>query len=245
MFTHLISPKLQPGRTGYSLTRFYHLTPRMNPGRFLFPGEIVKMDEINSEYLTIKSGVVLPGLQAALSGVFWGGCFSGLVAVGNSLDLLTVPAWAVGVTVGSLASLKAWGSLLDDWRSLLYGIEPDSPAAAADNLPEITQPVRVELFSDNGNRGQFANIPASMDQLVELGRGIAAGDSFSVSRWTGAHGIFSRGEFESLRGELLKLGWLEWRSDRSNSQGVDVTRAGGAVFRHFASMTSSPPLIRR
>ena len=89
------------------------------------------MEEINAEYLTIKTSVVVPGLQALVNGVFYGAATGGVVAVANSLNLLTVPPWAVGVTVGSLAGVYAWRNLLDDWRVMLYGpgdtvlMEPD------------------------------------------------------------------------------------------------------------------------
>ena len=204
------------------------------------------MEEINPEYLTIKSSVTIPALQALVNGCFYGLASGGVVAVANSMQLLDIPPWAVGVTVGALSGLYAWRGLLDDWRGLLYGVDDGTYIPPERDIgPATMQPVQVELLSENGNRGQYANLPASPEQLIELGRGIASGDSFSVSRWTGSHGGFSRGEFEALRGELLKLGWLEWRSDRSNSQGVEITKAGGAVFRHFASMSTSPPRIRR
>jgi hypothetical protein len=72
------------------------------------------MEDINTEYLTIKSSVIVPGLQAVMSGLFYGAASGGVVAVANSLDLLTVPPWAVGVTVGSLAGVYAWRGLLND-----------------------------------------------------------------------------------------------------------------------------------
>ena len=198
------------------------------------------MDGLNQEYLTIRTAVIVPGLQALVNGLFYGVATGGVIAVANSLELLTVPAWAVGVTVGSLAGLHSWRGLLNDWRSLLYGIEQESEALTVIE-PE---PVRVELYSDNGYRGRYANLPASPEQLIELGQGITEGESFSVARWTGYNAPFSRGEFEQLRGELLKLGWLEWRSSKDNARGVQVTRGGAAVFRHFASMSSSHPSIK-
>ncbi len=166
------------------------------------------MEEINPEYLTIKSSVTIPALQALVNGCFYGLASGGVVAVANSMQLLDIPPWAVGVTVGALSGLYAWRNLLDAWRALLYSVESGTFAQPERDISPVIepQPVRVELFSDNGNRGQYANLPASPEQLIELGRGIASGDSFSVSRWTGSHGVFSRGEFEQLRGEFLKLG---------------------------------------
>jgi len=195
---------------------------------------------MDDQYLTIRAAVAIPACQAAVNGLFFGGAVGGIAATANHLGLLSIDAAAVAVAVGCTAALKAWSGLLRDWRGLLYGIDVD------DQEPETTyQPVRVSLISDDGRQGQFANLPATADQLMRLGAGVAAGEGFTVARWTGAGGPFSRGQFERLRAELLRQGWLVWRSDHSTSQGVDVTRGGMAVFRYFASMSETYTLSKK
>ena len=125
------------------------------------------MDEINAEYLTIKTSVVVPSLQSLVNGCFYGGAVGGVVAVANSLELLTVPAWAVGVTIGSLASLRAWHNLLDDWRALLYGVEYAEPESEPVTVIQ-PQPVRVELSGNDGRSMQFIDLPADPAQLAAL-----------------------------------------------------------------------------
>ena len=49
------------------------------------------MQDINAEYLTIKTAVTVPALQAVINGCFYSAATGGVVAVANSLDLLTVP----------------------------------------------------------------------------------------------------------------------------------------------------------
>lgn len=200
------------------------------------------MDEIHADYMSIKSAVIVPGLQALVNGLFYGCATGGVVAVANSLELLSLPSWAVGVTVGSLSGLWAWNKLLDDWRTLLYGVEYETETEM-----NQAEPVTIELLTDQGRRGQYASLPATQEQLMQLGSGITAGDAFTVGRWTGNGAPFSRSEFEQLRGELLKLGWVEWKSDRNHANGVQITRGGAAVMRHFASMSASgsPTLQRR
>ena len=201
------------------------------------------MNDINAEYLTVKTGVVVPGLQAVVNGVFYGVATGGIVAVANSMQLLSVPAWAVGVTVGSLASLRAWNNLLTDWRGLLYGvsIEPITEPEYGRNL----QPVRVELSGNDGRSMQYVDLPAEPDQLIALGSGIAEGLSFTEAQWTGARGVFSRSQFVQLRGEMLRRGLLMWNSQNDNARGVRVTSKGQALMRHFASMSQSPTLTKR
>lgn len=202
------------------------------------------MDDLNAEYLTLKAGVALPGLQALVNGCFYGLATGGIVAVANSLELLTVPAWAVGVTVGSLASLRAWHNLLDDWRLLLYGLDSEmEPGTTAVIDP---QPVRVELASNDGRSMQFLDLPADRDQLATLGAGIIEGLSFTEAQWTGKGAPFSRSQFVQLRGEMLRRGLVQWNSPNDNARGVKVTGKGMALCRYFASLSPSPtPQLRK
>jgi hypothetical protein len=199
------------------------------------------MQDVSAEYLTIKTSVVVPGLQALVNGVFYGTASTGIIAVANSLDVLTVPPWAVGVTVGSLAGLAAWRNLLNDWRLVLYGVSHDYEPADPDTI--ILPPVRVELSSNNGRAMQFVDLPAEPDQLITLGAGIVEGLSFTEAQWTGKGAPFSRSQFVQLRGEMLRRGLLAWNSANDNARGVKVTGKGMALCRHFASMSQSPTPI--
>lgn len=195
------------------------------------------MDEFNQEYLSVRTAVVVPSLQSLVSAAFYGGATAGVVAVANSLELLTVSPLAVGAVVGCLAGLTAWRSLLAEWRLALYGVQVEEHEPVT-----VQDPVSIQLTSDGGRVGQYADLPVSQDKLAQLAAGVTSGDSLSVSRWCGRGGPFSRSEFEQLRGELLQLQWLEWKSDRDNARGVQLTRSGAAVMRYFASQTTSPQI---
>jgi len=196
---------------------------------------------MEEKYLTIRTAVVLPGLQALVNGVFYGVVTSGVVVVANSMEVLDVPAWGVGVTVGSLSGLYAWRNLLDDWRSLLYGVL-DDPVSEPVGIIQ-PQPVRVELSGNDGRSMQFIDLPAEQDQLIALGAGIVEGLSFTEAQWTGAGGVFSRSQFVQLRGEMLRRGLLMWNSQNDNARGVRVTGKGAALLRHFASISTNPPTL--
>jgi hypothetical protein len=195
------------------------------------------MQDVNAEFLTIKTSVVIPGIQALVSGCFYGGAFSGVTAVANNLNLLTVPVWAVGVTVGSLVALRAWHNLLDDWRLLLYGVEPQ-PFQESEpiNLP----PLRVELAANEGRSVQFVDLPAEPEQLIQLATGIVEGLSFTEAQWTGTGAPFSRGQFVRLRSEMIRRGLAAWNSQNDAARGARVTGKGMALCRYFASMNQPP-----
>ena len=201
------------------------------------------MEDINAEYLTIRTSVVIPGLQALVNGVFYGAATGGVVAVARSLEVLTVPPWAVGVTVGSLAGLFVWRNLLNDWRVLLYAADPQGEPAEQGSV--IIPQVRVELSADDGRTMQFIDLPAEPEQLVALGSGVVQGLSFTEAQWCGTGAPFSRSQFVRLRGEMLRRGLLMWNSHNDNARGVRITGKGMALCRHFASMAVSPPTPKK
>jgi hypothetical protein len=150
---------------------------------------------------------------------------------------MTIPAWAVGVTIGSLAALRAWHNLLEDWRALLYGVEP-KPNQETESA--ILPPVRVELSTNDGRSIQFIDLPAEPDQLMALGAGIVEGFSFTEAQWTGTGAPFSRGQFVRLRSEMIRRGLAAWNSQNDAARGARVTGKGMALCRYFASMNQSP-----
>jgi len=196
------------------------------------------MDE--SEFLSLRVGVLLPAAQAAVSGCFWGGCFGGLVGVANHLEFLNISSVAIGVTFGCIAALYSWDKGLNNWRRLIYG-EMESISPVSDE-PAILEPVRVEILSDYGNRGEFLDLPVEPEQIVALASGIVQGASLTESRWIGRGKPFSRGEFVSLRDELIRRGLARWVSPGTPSRGVQVSSKGFAVMRCFAAMAETSTL---
>ena len=174
---------------------------------------------------SIIRGVVTPGLQAFLSGLTvtcFVGSFAWLVTSGNP--------GAVVLTCGTLSMSSVWFWLLNGWvleRRFQLGMSEVSqaePVAAIENI-------RVEISQQNTL--QFIDLPVQPEQLVELASGVLSGASMSELTWCGSGRPFSISQFRFLRAELLKRGLVEWRSEHSPSQGVELTRVGRHVMRRF------------
>jgi len=192
-------------------------------------------------YLSIIAGVAIPALQAAITALFSGLAVLGVAAVAKHAGIIQAPPWALAVVVWSLSGVLTWWALLRDWRVELYGVrDSDSQESGLPYIPP--DPVRVELASNGGRSVQFLDLPVTLEQLRLLGEGITDGMSFTESVWVGSDRIFSRGEFVALRDVLIRRGCLEWRSPRDHARGVDLTRGGQALMRHFASMVETPTL---
>lgn len=188
----------------------------------------------------IVEGVVVPGLQAAITGTLTG------VAAGAISAWLQLPAWGVAGTATAVASLAAWLSYRGRWawvleRLLGVDLDRDGFIGKPDPEPEPAHSLRIDLtqIEDGGRTREFIDLP-SPEKLPLLASGLLNGRQFSLTTWTGKGQLFSRAEFETLRAELLRRGLAMWNNPDAPAQGITLTGPGRAIFRRLAGL---PPTL--
>lgn len=82
-------------------------------------------------------------------------------------------------------------------------------------------------------RTQRLRIPASPEQMTQLGLGILGGVPFSEGRWTGKGKPFSIDEFRELREYFKSAELLELVNDKSPNQGYQFNETGLEMFKHY------------
>jgi len=179
-----------------------------------------------------NAAVLIPLSQAAIVG----GCVGGFVGAGAVLGELPEP-FTLGVMAGTAAAFVTFNSgLMAFRRAVTPNVTP--PPAPAPLIParKMTQEVlRVELKHDK-SRTQLLELPATVNQLCALGRGVLGGASLAENTWTGSGGQFTRAEFGRLRNELIRRGLAGWNSPGTPARGWTLTPAGRAAFRYFATL---------
>lgn len=193
---------------------------------------------MSEKYLTVRSGVLIPLLQALVTGLVFGGGVSAVGAVMNWFGFDRVVWWQLGLAAFFLATIRAWIALIDEWRGFLYPNRKQDPIYVETD----PQTVRVEIAQNRGRNVQFMDLPADASQMIMLGQGIVEGLGFTEAQWTGKGQPFTRNQFVQLRGEMIKRGLVVWNSDRDPARGLRVTGKGMAVMRYFASQVDSPTL---
>ncbi len=201
------------------------------------PPAIVK-HEINH----LEGGVLVPGLQALLTGFVCG------------LAALAVTAWfglpwlAIGGTVFAVTMAGAWLSYRGRWQWLLeriLGADLNGDGTIGQPLPlpaPKPENIRIELVQNAGHEVEYIDLPFP-EKLPLLASGLLEGKrQFSLTAWTGDGQLFSRAEFETLRTELLKRKLAEWKNPEAPAQGIKLTPAGRAIFRRLAGRHDSPTL---
>lgn len=184
----------------------------------------------------VKNGVLIPAAQALTTG---------------ALAAATVTSWglllhwdhlpALAATVGTSASLLAWGYFRADWVyrvNHILGIR--ETAAQQQAQATAANVIKLNLYGDQGQPGHFLTFGIDRARLVKFSQGIAAGKPFTVRTWAGGAGLFTDSEFAQLRDELLSRGLARWRG-KDPRNGCELSPAAMAVFRYLAAQPPTPP----
>ena len=187
----------------------------------------------------LTDGVVVPGLQAAITGAL-----VGLAALAVAA-WLKWPYWAVGGTAAALATLGAWLSYRGRWAWLLermLGADITGDGVIGQPEPE-PEPLRVIVdHTEDGSRStDFIDLPVDRERAGTFARALLDGyRGFSLNAWTGRGALFSRREYDALVATFIQRGLATWRNPQAHAQGVELTAAGRAVIRRLAEPTTLP-----
>ena len=180
---------------------------------------------------TPRAGVGLPILQAIATGVFFGALATWAAWKLRSPDF---GQWGLGVFL-AIQSL-AWLLLLWRWLGLTAPLERLTRLDINHDGHIGPAPVvRVEVKSEDGKSMQFADLPTTKAKMTDFARGVLAGTPISERHWSGAGALFSQNEFRTIRDIFLARGWLRWSNPEYPQQGAELSPAGKAVLRQFAS----------
>lgn len=192
---------------------------------------------------TVVDGVLVPGAQAFVT-AFPVGILGGVLT-----PTLHVAAngFVVALVVFLSAFILAWLAYRGYWTGLIETVltadlnQDGFIGPPAPYIPPEPKKLRIEIMKDGGSVGDFIDLP-SRDKLPALADGLINNNlHFAVSSWVGRGQLFSRGEFEALRAELVKRGLAEWKNEAVPNQGVELTRTGRIVFKHLADEYARTP----
>ena len=186
---------------------------------------------------SITSAVLVPAGQAIVTG-----CFIGLAAGSIAWAVDAGNPAALGMASGASVAALAWFGLRSSWERRLESVlgvasQPAAPAAAL----AYNQVIKVEVLSEGGRAGDFLDLPGGSENLIKFACGLQDGRGLTVATWTGSAGVYTRGQFEALRHELLKRGLVRWRNPHDPKGGAELTARGRATFRGIASLANQAP----
>jgi hypothetical protein len=190
----------------------------------------------------LEPDVLVPGAKALFTGVACG------IVVGIASAVFGWPWYTfVGGFGGGAAG--GWFVFVADSNKLLWRVERiigrdlnddgdvGEPKGSGRKAPQepASRILRVEVAQENQTR--FLDVP--QDKAVKFARSVLAGRSMSEQEWKTYFGGIK--EFKEFRGKLLDGGLVRWVNPKAHSQGLELTRAGRAVFRRLANLSPTEP----
>jgi hypothetical protein len=193
---------------------------------------------------SIESDVVVPGLQATITGILAGALVAGIAIMRRS---------EFSAMIGLIGCAATWGVswlwLLHEHRQLLWEVESIIGAdlngdgeIGAPPAPPTT--VRVDITDKPASTEthlNFFELPINQRKMAEVARLIMNGVSFSEDKIAGKNCPLSGPRFRELQDILLSRKMLRWRNEENHRLGVEITRGGQAMFRAFAGDPPTPP----
>ncbi len=186
---------------------------------------------------SIESDVIVPGLQATITGILAGGIVAGVAIMRRS---------EFAAVIGLIGCAAIWGIawlwLLHEHRQLLWEVESIIGAdlngdGQVGQPPQPPTTVRVDITNKPSTTEEHLNffeLPIDRSKMSAIARSILGGVPFSESELVGNHKLLSGPKFRELQDVLVDRGMLRWRNDDNHRQGVMVTRGGLAMFQAFA-----------
>jgi len=180
--------------------------------------------------ITPTAGLVIPGGQAAVTGLSAGVVAGSLARLRGVPDPLTV-----GVLVGAFVGGAAWLHGVAWWRAAVAPQQqmPITPAT-------YHQTTRVELVQNAGSpylAVDWIELPVPQDAMIAASIELLT-RGFVTSNLGGAKKALTRSEAEALRDFLIAHGLAAWKRSGSPTLGWDLNGAGRSLVRRFAGLAS-------
>lgn len=186
-------------------------------------------------HLSTLAGVVIPALQALVSGLAVGVILGSLAYIFGVSHFL-----AVGLLSAGLGGGVAWLIALSFWRSRVYRSAPPKLPGVMGSGEVLRLAVTVDSDVDSSFAGVWADLPINREKLLLVAKQVVKDSNFTYANLSGRHRPLSRAEFEAVRSELLKRQLLYQKSRPGENLRVGVTRVGMASFQRLAQMETSP-----
>lgn len=201
--------------------------------------ETVRADEtVRTQYVSFETAVVVPTLQALVSGALVGatsGLAAGMVHWDNAL-------WVWGLGTFGTASIL-WLAMLDRWQKVQWEREfwrPEAPQAQVVQQTNNVERISVDVRQDNRTT-TILHLNVSAERLADVAKLVLTGRPFVERELCGQNRPLSQAQFREMRDELIQRGLLVWRNPDAPQQGTIFQPAGMALMRRLAGVSTTPP----
>jgi hypothetical protein len=179
-------------------------------------------EQVRQHYQSPAVGVVIPGLQAAISGLFAAG-------------VVSVVWWRTGwhypleVVFGTFfaVALLVWILRVKDWSRLIWSIESSLQVDLNGDQTVGAPPKRVKVDTSDGRGHQkFIDLWGDDRSLAQFLTALLNGQPTGEKEWTGRNKPFSEKEHGHNMAELLRFEIVQPKNPAYPKLGVEPTPDG-------------------
>lgn len=188
--------------------------------------------DVRRHYQSRMVAVTVPFYQSLITGFL----AAVLVAIaiyyfGGSTKYILLGFIATWVLVTGIV----WLILLHNWRELVWNMEVqmgiDLTGDQVIGRPGAPLNIRAEVSRNGGANRTYADL--SGQQLLEFFEAILDGDLITEARWTPSKNGFSKPEYWSNIGTLIRNGVMRWNNKDFHDQGVSLTIEGPEILKQW------------
>ncbi len=161
--------------------------------------------------------------EACLSGIFFT-CAGGFLAGLGHLP------WYAAPVVGATGASLTLAVLVAHNRTLLHKLVTSQAERSNKRRAEM----RIQIDEPRGGHSiDFLHLNSDVTeaQLAEFARAVLDGASLAVHKWTGQGSLFTRGQYDDLMSELIKMNYAR---DAAGNVARSLTPQGRALMRALA-----------
>ena len=202
---------------------------------------------VRTHYQSRMVAVTIPFFQAVFSGFLAWVLVGGMIwFFGGQPKYVLAGLFFTWIIVTGIV----WILLVMNWNSLVWNVETALGVdLTGDGIvgPAVTAPrfIQAEVSRNGGQNKTYVEF-ADNARLGKFFQAVLAGADLSEARWTPAKNGFSKSEYWTMIGELIKAGALRWRNDDAHAQGIEVTLdAPGILSQWLLELGDANPLPHR
>jgi hypothetical protein len=198
---------------------------------------------VRTHYQSRMVAVSVPFYQSLITGLLAGVLVAILIyAFGGSTKYIFVGFALTTVVVTGIV----WLLLIRNWQELVWNMEQqmgiDLTGDQVIGRPGVPLTIRAEISRNGGQSRTFTDLSGA--KLLEFFDAILDGDDISEARWTPSQNGFSKSEYWSNIGNLIRSGVVRWKNENHHSQGVVLTPEGPEILEKWirdANGATPPP----
>jgi len=149
-----------------------------------------------------------------------------------------ITGWRLFWFIFATSTTFVWIGILVKWAHYsMPNQERERPSTVnVSNVSYNQTTTRVELIQNNGQWGDWLDVPIPTEKIIAVAEIIVTGGDFTYACLAGRGKALTMNEYSALRTFFISKGLAVWINPAGHNQGCALTGSGRAIMRRFAEL---------